>query len=206
MLVRAAVVAAVPVLTVPVVTPAVTVPAVAGVHLQVPVPRAAFAALSERLGSLRLPLENRKQPQVAAGSARLGERGRHRSARVVGDDRGEVAERALPASSHFTIIEAAVADLTCVTGVVVPGVVVVVVVMRGHMTRLPRSSASLFRRGSSRSIVELTPAGREHLESTLRERRDAIAAGLEGFSAAETATLANLLERFADGMRNPPTP
>lgn len=61
-------------------------------------------------------------------------------------------------------------------------------------------------RDGRRSIVELTPAGREHLESALRERRDAIAAGLEGFSAAETATLAHLLERFANGMRNAPTP
>lgn len=55
-----------------------------------------------------------------------------------------------------------------------------------------------------RSVVELTAAGREHLESTRRERRATVEAGVTGFSAAETATLADLLERFAAGIRDDP--
>lgn len=59
-------------------------------------------------------------------------------------------------------------------------------------------------RDGRRSVVELTAAGREHLQRTLRERRAALTSGLADFTESETATLATLLERFVEGLRNPP--
>ena len=57
-------------------------------------------------------------------------------------------------------------------------------------------------RDGRRSVVELTAAGREHLESTRRERRATVEAGIHGFTDAEATTLADLLERFAAGLRD----
>src|SRR5690606_16633435 len=68
------------------------------------------------------------------------------------------------------------------------------------------TDVGLLRRGPDprdgrRSIVELTAAGREHLERTVRERRAAVEEGLAGFSADDTAAFADLLARFVAGMR-----
>lgn len=74
------------------------------------------------------------------------------------------------------------------------------------------ADAGLIQRGPDprdgrRSVVELTPTGREHLERTMRERRAAIEGGLEGFTASEAATFADLLERFSAALRvSPATP
>lgn len=57
-------------------------------------------------------------------------------------------------------------------------------------------------RDGRRSVVELSVAGRDHLERAVRERRESVEAGLAGFSASETATLAELLERFVAGFRD----
>ncbi|HRQ00017.1 MAG TPA: MarR family winged helix-turn-helix transcriptional regulator [Terrimesophilobacter sp.] len=69
------------------------------------------------------------------------------------------------------------------------------------------TDAGLLRRGPDprdgrRSVVELTTGGREQLESTLRERRAAVEAGLRGFSTDDAAALAELLERFVVGLRD----
>lgn len=64
-------------------------------------------------------------------------------------------------------------------------------------------------RDGRRSVVELSAAGRDHLTRAVAERLAVVEAGLTGFSAADTAALANLLERFVAGLRDdsaPPNP
>lgn len=64
-------------------------------------------------------------------------------------------------------------------------------------------------RDGRRSVVELSAAGRDHLTRAVGERRAIVESGLTGFSAADTAALANLLERFVAGLRDdsaPPNP
>ena len=62
-------------------------------------------------------------------------------------------------------------------------------------------------RDGRRSVVELTASGRAHLETSRRERRAVVEAGLSGFTESETAAFAELLERFAAALReSPPAP
>jgi DNA-binding MarR family transcriptional regulator len=51
-------------------------------------------------------------------------------------------------------------------------------------------------RDARRALVDLTPAGRAFLGSARSSRRSAVEAALAGFSAAERAAFAELLDRF----------
>lgn len=68
-------------------------------------------------------------------------------------------------------------------------------VERGLVTR------STDPRDARRSIIALTDAGRAVLDERRRERRSAVEAALEGFSADERAQFATLLARFVDAGR-----
>lgn len=57
-------------------------------------------------------------------------------------------------------------------------------------------------RDGRRSVVELSAAGRDHLDRVVRERRETVQAGLTGFSASETETFADLIERYVAGLRD----
>lgn len=57
-------------------------------------------------------------------------------------------------------------------------------------------------RDARRSVVELTDAGRDALESTRATRRSAVAEAVAAFTPEETATFANLLTRFVAGLKH----
>lgn len=61
---------------------------------------------------------------------------------------------------------------------------------RGFVTR------DADQRDARRSVVNLTTAGRDELERVHEHRRSAVTEALEGFTAEETATFAELLSRF----------
>lgn len=57
-------------------------------------------------------------------------------------------------------------------------------------------------RDARRSVVELTDAGREALETTRATRRSAVAEAVAAFTPEETATFAKLLTRFVAGLKH----
>ncbi|WP_309712564.1 MarR family transcriptional regulator [Pseudolysinimonas sp.] len=63
-------------------------------------------------------------------------------------------------------------------------------VSRGLAVRLPDAA------DSRRSLLRLTPAGREFIARAHATRRDAVSTALAGFDADEASTFASLLERF----------
>ncbi|MBX3094594.1 MAG: winged helix-turn-helix transcriptional regulator [Cryobacterium sp.] len=70
----------------------------------------------------------------------------------------------------------------------------------GLLTRKPDP------RDGRRSVVELSAAGRDHLERAVRERRESVESGLAGFSADDTRVFADLLERFVAALADRESP
>lgn len=57
-------------------------------------------------------------------------------------------------------------------------------------------------RDARRSVVELTDAGRDALETTRATRRSAVAEAVSAFTPEETVTFAKLLTRFVAGLKH----
>ncbi len=107
-------------------------------------------------------------------------------------------DRSLGGAARFRLLDAleagarTVSELADATGVDQP-----------RASRLVADAAErgLLRRGvdpqdARRAVIELTPAGRDHLADAHQTRREAVESALAAFSIEETAQFADLLDRF----------
>lgn len=120
---------------------------------------------------------------------------------------GRPHDRSLGGAARFRLLAVLLAAESTTTRMGISEVAEAVGVDQPRASRLVNEAAergmvtrAVDERDARRSVITLTPAGRAVLESAQANRRSAVTQALAGFTADETATLAELLTRFVAGL------